>query len=364
MKGMLRIVVQRGGEVVEDRTLQAGLVSIGRAADNDVVVADSSVSSHHLVVKRGLDGSFTLIDQSWNGTFHDGRRISTLKVGRAEVITFAGYEVTIIPSAKTDTVEDEIPDDRAATVVDDLPEPDPDGSATGQRCAELRLRTGDGRSESVRFSDTAIIGRDEDCDLRIASREISRKHAFVYRRGDRYLVKRLSRVNPVRVAGRVIGEGETSVIEDGDVIEMSGFAIELTLPSDRLGEGVTFSEGRQPNIGFSTEIRRESREIFELEVFGFLGEKAVQHFDSEAATVLDHARVLVIELGYLVGIDEPGIAALVRLAAECDRRKIRLTIRNMAPRALDVVRISNMRRILEPYLAGEAVREGSSSQQN
>lgn len=354
---MLRIVVERNGQVILDRSIGERLVSIGRAYDNDVVLADEQVSSHHLVVKKGGDGVYTAIDQSANGTYYEGQRVSTLRLASPQVLVLAGYEVTLIPEERTDTVEAGLPNDTATTVTDDLPVTTQKiPKANGHPSATLRLERDGGQVDSISFVDSAIVGRDEDCDLRIQSREISRKHAFIFRRGDEYVVKRLSKTNPVRVNSKTLREGESCALGDGDVIDMSGFPVEFLGPEAAFGDRATLVEGRQPNIGFSIETRWETREIVRLDLLGFLGEKTTQRFESAASDAIEEARKVIVDLGYLIGIDEVGLASLVRAAAECERNGIRMVIENVSPRVLDAVRGSSMRKILEPYVvrAGEA----------
>lgn len=55
--------------------LNAGPLRIGRAADNEVVIDDESVSSHHALIS-GNNGTVMVTDlQSTNGTFINGQRI-------------------------------------------------------------------------------------------------------------------------------------------------------------------------------------------------------------------------------------------------------------------------------------------------
>lgn len=347
---MLRIVVERNGEIVCDQALSQKLISIGRGEDNDVVLSDEQVSSRHLVVKTGSDGVFTAIDQSANGTSYDGQRISTLRVTAPVVLNVADYEITLIPSSPTDTVESGVPGDRDVTETEELPRSRPPVVPTDSRPqARLAIEL-DGKREVVTFIDSAMVGRDPECDLRIQSREVSRKHAFFYRRGEQFLVKRISRVNPVRVSGRPVSQGESALLEDGDEVDISGYTL-VFRRTGAAGDGrPTLVEGRQPNIGFSVDLRWESREVVRADLLGFLGEKTAPRFEVEVLDSLAGARRVTVDLGYLIGIDENGLGALVRLAAECDRHGIHLRLANVGPRVLDALAGSSKRKILEPYI--------------
>lgn len=62
-------------------TSQHAFVSIGRLAGNDVVIPDVTVSKFHAIV-REVDGHQVLLDgDSHNGTFVNGVRVASRKVG-------------------------------------------------------------------------------------------------------------------------------------------------------------------------------------------------------------------------------------------------------------------------------------------
>jgi ABC transport system ATP-binding/permease protein len=60
---------------------------IGRASDNDVVVADLSVSRHHAELRRTSRGEFEIVDlDSHNGTYLNGQRITIAPVTETDLI--------------------------------------------------------------------------------------------------------------------------------------------------------------------------------------------------------------------------------------------------------------------------------------
>jgi hypothetical protein len=66
------VICQDGREL-----LLAGDLSIGRAATNDLVIDDPTVSRHHAELNRCLEGGWLIEDHgSFNGTFVNGMRLA------------------------------------------------------------------------------------------------------------------------------------------------------------------------------------------------------------------------------------------------------------------------------------------------
>jgi cytochrome P450/NADPH-cytochrome P450 reductase len=78
--------VPPGGEPSVVRPLPTGTLRIGRAEDNDIVVADPAVSRHHAEL-RNVGGQYHLVDLgSNNGTFVNGERITAAPLSPGDVV--------------------------------------------------------------------------------------------------------------------------------------------------------------------------------------------------------------------------------------------------------------------------------------
>ena len=67
--------------------LPTTLLRIGRAADNQVVIADLSVSRYHAELRRNPHGGYTIVDLgSHNGTYLNGQRIESAPVTERDII--------------------------------------------------------------------------------------------------------------------------------------------------------------------------------------------------------------------------------------------------------------------------------------
>lgn len=66
----------------------AGVVRIGRSSDNDMVINDLLVSRRHAELRADGPGRWQLVDLgSHNGTFVNGRRISSASLSEADIVT-------------------------------------------------------------------------------------------------------------------------------------------------------------------------------------------------------------------------------------------------------------------------------------
>jgi ABC transport system ATP-binding/permease protein len=61
---------------------------IGRTPDNDLVLPDLDVSRHHAELRKSSTGTYEIVDLgSHNGTFVNGRRVSSAVIGEADIIS-------------------------------------------------------------------------------------------------------------------------------------------------------------------------------------------------------------------------------------------------------------------------------------
>lgn len=74
------------GELVSVHDVRA-MVRIGRAPDNDIVVADLLASRHHAELREEGGGNWSIVDlDSHNGTFLNGRRVVRAPIGEGEAV--------------------------------------------------------------------------------------------------------------------------------------------------------------------------------------------------------------------------------------------------------------------------------------
>lgn len=85
----LHLCNPKDGETLH--VLRNGNFCIGRAQDNDLAVADLTVSAHHASIYTYLTASYIEDLGSTNGTFVNGKRISKHVLKAGDVIRMGAY---------------------------------------------------------------------------------------------------------------------------------------------------------------------------------------------------------------------------------------------------------------------------------
>lgn len=93
-----KLVVVSGPQAGREHLLFDPIACIGRTDENDVTLADVSVSRHHARIKRQDDGSYILTDlASSNGTTLQGRKVKqSARAWRGERVQFGNVECLLV----------------------------------------------------------------------------------------------------------------------------------------------------------------------------------------------------------------------------------------------------------------------------
>jgi pSer/pThr/pTyr-binding forkhead associated (FHA) protein len=92
-----KLVITAGAQAGRELMLFERIVCVGRTDENDITLADTSVSRHHARLKLQDDGSYTLTDlNSSNGTHVGGRRVASMRVQHGTRIHFGNVECLLL----------------------------------------------------------------------------------------------------------------------------------------------------------------------------------------------------------------------------------------------------------------------------
>ena len=130
---MAKLLIYRGETLLEERDLTEQTVTIGRGAQNTIVLEDPSkgVSRDHAEI-RYAGGRYTLVDrQSQNGIWVSGSRVPAVVLEPDVIASVGPYRLTVKAP-----VAPPIP---AGTLETTIPEPAPEQTLAGVRAAPLEL---------------------------------------------------------------------------------------------------------------------------------------------------------------------------------------------------------------------------------
>ena len=115
---MARILIERDGDAPMVHDLNWGLTRVGRGPDNDVVLADPSVSYHHCEFELGLDFLKVKDCGSTNGTYVGGRKVeeeslrsgTQLRLGQATLsVDWFGDTAVVVPKIEVQRPPESVP---------------------------------------------------------------------------------------------------------------------------------------------------------------------------------------------------------------------------------------------------------------
>jgi len=97
---MAHLQIYEGDVLKEQLEFTSEALTIGRATDNDIVLASPEVSGYHAVIQQE-HGAFVLSDRgSSNGVFVDGKRVKQHRLKFWEDIQLPGYVLKFRPRAR------------------------------------------------------------------------------------------------------------------------------------------------------------------------------------------------------------------------------------------------------------------------
>ncbi|HTM22974.1 MAG TPA: sigma 54-interacting transcriptional regulator [Kofleriaceae bacterium] len=130
-----------------------------------------------------------------------------------------------------------------------------DRPATG----DMVLVTGEGRLSSHELRDQMVIGRDDDCDIVIEHRSLSRRHALLCL-GPPMTIQDLGSTNGTHVGRQLLQGGEPMALQAGDSIHIGPFTIVVVArsrPDDRSASGHELLRVADPTLDGVPAVVRE-----------------------------------------------------------------------------------------------------------
>jgi len=222
------LLVKLHGQGSRDIELTHEILTIGRKADNGLVIEDPAVSGHHARIVK-IQAVFFLEDlMSTNGTAINGRPITRHQLHDTDVITIGRHRLVFQEHTPVSVAPPAPPVDLDRTMVIKGTDPAPNEPIPTAHVLVLAGRTD--RSEYVLIKQVNSIGSQDGSVIRLTGWFAPKSVATITRRGRSYSISHSQSAKSLLINGmEVVGQQE---LKDGDTIEVAGVTLEFSMPSE------------------------------------------------------------------------------------------------------------------------------------
>ncbi len=91
---MYKLIIQLDKDHVDELVIKRDVTTVGRRADNDIRLDDTTVSSHHAQFSAAGEKAYVEDLGSTNGTYVNGERIKVQAVADGDVIVIGKHKIT------------------------------------------------------------------------------------------------------------------------------------------------------------------------------------------------------------------------------------------------------------------------------
>lgn len=354
MSWKLKVKVELDGVLAGNLAFAHSPVSIGSAANCDVVLSHPYVSREHAIATVS-GGHIHFRDRSSNGSFMSGGRVSDAVLGSGGVISIPPYELTfelIEEGGASNTVSR--PDSRSAASPESLslimrPELLKTKGKAGTKTFSLRMKQADGhdtRYDLDAARGPVVIGRAPDAGLHLEFSTLSRKHAAIAAdENGVFTLSDLKSANGVAVNGKRL---ESAVLKSGDEISL-GPDVTLEFATGK-SEPQAASQLPGPDASLRlTCLRRGSKqEVLIVNVAGRVdGYTYTELKELLTKAIDDGERYLVIDMSATSFLDHSGLGVLVNTRATLAREEGHLRLVGLPQRLKDGLALLRLDQILD-----------------
>jgi pSer/pThr/pTyr-binding forkhead associated (FHA) protein len=222
------LLVKLHGQGSRHIELTQETLTIGRKADNTLVIEDAAVSAHHARIVK-IQAVFFLEDlMSTNGTTINGRQITRHQLHDADVIAIGQHRLVFQENAVTGTVAPApFVDLDRTTVLRPT-----DRTPTGPTLTVKVVVTG-GKTEREEYPLTKqvnVIGSQDGAAIRLTGWFAPKSAATIARRGHTYSISPSKGTKSLLVNGMdVVGQQD---LKDGDQIEVAGVTLKFCMHTE------------------------------------------------------------------------------------------------------------------------------------
>jgi pSer/pThr/pTyr-binding forkhead associated (FHA) protein len=89
---MFRLILTLDGHIIEDYSLQDGdILTVGRSADNDIIINDEVVSFYHAYIVRLGDDLVLWGRDNGSGTVVNGEKVNSTYLKNGDILAIGGH---------------------------------------------------------------------------------------------------------------------------------------------------------------------------------------------------------------------------------------------------------------------------------
>ncbi len=221
-------------------------ISLGRAAENSIVLAEPKISRQHAQIDW-IDDGWEVVDlASSNGTFVNGERVARRRMTPGDEILIGDCRLRYEQAGVLPTEEEEaVAIDNEADLERTLADATVAVKLSQVDLPRLAVRLpGRATWELALDGDEFTIGRTSGNDIILDLPQVSRLHARLVRRGDRYVLKDNNSSNGTWLGSTRIDEAS---LQGGDTFQIG--PAQLILKHSASPADLTFVEGFSPKSG-------------------------------------------------------------------------------------------------------------------
>lgn len=120
---------------------------------------------------------------------------------------------------------------------------------------ELLIANKNASLRKIRLNRSSVIGRSSDCDLQIASNEVSRHHCQIEIKPKRVTITDLDSANGTKINGKRIKSGEAVLLKEGAVLRIGPMLakVKIDLTVEKTAEFVRPNEQKPDSVEQSAD---------------------------------------------------------------------------------------------------------------
>ncbi|MBF0472566.1 MAG: FHA domain-containing protein [Nitrospirae bacterium] len=234
---MAKLLLKFKGAILKELPLDKDTFTIGRKPNNDIQIDNLAVSSFHAKVFKDGDYFYLEDQNSLNGTFVNGKKISKLQLQNGDnaiigkhTLTFVADESTGVespPSQRFSMDETLVLDPKLQQEI--LSQQSKETAPTTVKKDALggfRIIEGSTDSQDYLCKDRiSTIGKDNSALIRLKGMFKSKIAALINRRQEGYFISPSGGGKPIKVNNKDVFERHE--LKDGDVVEVEGVRMQF-----------------------------------------------------------------------------------------------------------------------------------------